>query len=98
MFGRAYHGQTGRSQAAREGGRGKASRDDSAEAASATRAAAGSSYTLDNIAVSPSTCVVSGSTPVPTARVTVTYSLPFLTGLFGSSVTLTGTGVMRCNG
>jgi Flp pilus assembly protein TadG len=97
-FGRAYHVQTMLSQAAREGVRVKAIRDDSAEAVSATRAAAGSSYTLNNIVVSPSTCVVSGSTPVPTATVTVTYSLPFLTGLFGSGVTLTGKGVMRCNG
>ena len=39
--------------------------------------------------------------PAPTSttvRLTITYPMPFLTGFFGSGVTLRGTGVMRCNG
>jgi hypothetical protein len=31
-------------------------------------------------------------------RLTVTYPMPFLTSFFGTGITLTGTGVMRCNG
>ena len=31
-------------------------------------------------------------------RLTITYPMPYLTGFFGSGITLTGTGVMRCNG
>ena len=68
-----------------------------AGAVAATQAA-GQPLTLTNIAVSPSNCVASGSTPAATATVTVTYSFSFLTSLFGSGLTLTGQGVMRCNG
>ena len=100
-FGRAYHVQTMLSQAAREGVRVKAIRDDSGGAALATRAAA-PTLTLNNITVtttqSGNACVVTGTTAVPTATVTITYSHSFVTGLFGSGVTLTGRGVMRCNG
>ena len=31
-------------------------------------------------------------------RLTVNYPMPYITGFFGAGVTLTGTGVMRCNG
>jgi hypothetical protein len=49
------------------------------------------------IAITPAACptVNGGSTNV---RLSITYSLPFLTGFFGDGVELTGTGVMRCNG
>jgi hypothetical protein len=30
--------------------------------------------------------------------VTISYRLPFFTGFFGSGASLTGRGVMRCNG
>ncbi len=96
-FGRAYHVQTTLSQAAREGVRVMALQNDQAAAIAATKAAA-PTLTLTNIAVSPGTCVASGTTPAATATVTVTYVLPYITKLFGSSVTLTGKGVMRCNG
>jgi Flp pilus assembly protein TadG len=96
-FGRAYHVQTTLSQAAREGVRVMAVQNDAAGAIAATRAAA-PTLTLTNIAVTPSSCVASGTTPAATATVTVTFSLPFVTRLFGSGVTLTGRGVMRCNG
>jgi Flp pilus assembly protein TadG len=96
-FGRAYHVQTTLSQAAREGVRVMALQNDPAGAIAATRAAA-PTLTLTNISVTPSSCVASGTTPAATATVTVTFSLAFVTRLFGSGVTLTGRGVMRCNG
>ena len=96
-FGRAYHVQATLSQAAREGVRVMALKNDPAGALAATRAAA-PTLTLTNVSVTPSSCAASGLTPAATATVTVTYSLPFISRLFGSGVTLTGTGVMRCNG
>jgi Flp pilus assembly protein TadG len=96
-FGRAYHVQTTLSQAAREGVRVMALQNDPAAAVAATRAAA-PDLTLTNITVTPSSCVASGSTPAATATVTVTFPLTFVTRLFGTGVTLTGRGVMRCNG
>ena len=96
-FGRAYHVQTTLSQAAREGVRVMALQNDPAATIAATRAAA-PDLTLTNITVTPSSCVASGSTPAATATVTVRFSLPFVTRLFGTGVDLTGRGVMRCNG
>ena len=102
-FGRAYHVQTTLSQAAREGVRVMALKNDPAGARAATKAAFDQaaeplSLTDSQISVSPTTCVASGLTPAATATVTVTYQLAFISKLFGSGVTLTGTGVMRCNG
>jgi Flp pilus assembly protein TadG len=96
-FGRAYHVQSAISQAAREGVREMALKNDPAGAIAATKAAA-PTLTLTNITVSPASCVASGTTPAATATVTVTYPLSFTSKLFGSGVTLTGKGVMRCNG
>ena len=96
-FGRAYHVQTTLSQAAREGVREMALKNDPAGAVAATKAAA-PTLTLTNITVTPSSCIASGTTPAATATVTVTYPLAFTTKLFGSGKTLTGRGVMRCNG
>ena len=96
-FGRAYHVQTTLSQAAREGVRVMALKNDPAGAVNATKAAA-PTLTLTNITVTPASCVASGTTPAATATVTVTYPLAFISKLFGSGVTLTGRGVMRCNG
>ena len=96
-FGRAYHVQTTLSQAAREGVRVMALKNDPAGAVNATKAAA-PTLTLTNITVTPASCVASGTTPAATATVTVTYPLAFTSKLFGSGVTLTGRGVMRCNG
>ena len=96
-FGRAYHVQTTLSQAAREGVRVMALKNNPAAAIAATKAAA-PTLTLTNISVAPSSCVASGTTPGATATVTVTYPLAFVSKLFGSGVTLTGKGVMRCNG
>jgi Flp pilus assembly protein TadG len=96
-FGRAYHVQATLSQAAREGVRVMALNNDPAGAIAATRTAA-PTLTLTNITVTPSSCVTSGTTPAATATVTVTFPLTFTSRLFGSGLTLRGTGVMRCNG
>jgi Flp pilus assembly protein TadG len=95
-FGRAYNMQTTLSQAAREGVRVMALQGTVATARAATRAAA-PAYTFSDaqIVVTPSTC--SGN-PTTNATVTLTYPMSYLTGFFGSSITLTGKGVMRCNG
>lgn len=96
-FGRAYHVQATISQAAREGVRVMALNNDPAGAIAATRAAA-PTLNLTNVTVTPSSCISSGTTPAATATVTVTFPLTFISRLFGTGVTLTGTGVMRCNG
>jgi Flp pilus assembly protein TadG len=98
-FGRAYHVQATLSQAAREGVRVMALQNDPAGAVAATKAAAPTlSLTDSQISVSPTNCVASGTTPAATATVIVTYPLAFTSKLFGSGVTLSGRGVMRCNG
>ncbi|MBO1031716.1 pilus assembly protein [Tessaracoccus sp. SD287] len=53
--------------------------------------------TLTNaeIKISPTSCPPTGDTDVV---VTITRTTPMLTGLFGNSITITGTGVMRCGG
>ena len=98
-FGRAYHVQTTLSGAAREGVREMALHNDPADARAATKAAAPQLALTDGqIAVTPSTCVASAGTPTATATVTVSYPMPFITDFFGTTITLTGKGVMRCNG
>lgn len=100
-FGRAYHVQATISQAAREGVRVMALNNDPAGAIVATQAAAAAvdpDLTLTNITVTPSSCVSSGAAPAVNATVTVTFPFTFISNLFGTGLTLTGTGVMRCNG
>jgi len=98
-FSHAYQVQGTLSAAAREGVRVMALQDDPAAARATVRNAAGS---LDpaiadaQIAVAPAACPVTGTST--NVRVTITYRMPYLTGLFGSGLTLSGTGVMRCNG
>jgi Flp pilus assembly protein TadG len=99
-FGRAFQVQGTLSAAAREGVRLMALQNDPAAARAAVRNAATSldpGVTDAQIAISPATCPAlnAGTTSV---RLTVRYPMPYLTGFFGDSVTLTGTGVMRCNG
>ena len=97
-FGRAYNAQTTISGAAREGVRVMALRNDPAAAKAAVKSAASPIQLSDaQISISPTSCTSSGTTP-QTATVTVTYKVDFLTGLLGTGVTLTGKGVMRCNG
>jgi Flp pilus assembly protein TadG len=98
-FGRAFQVSGTLSAAAREGVRVMALQNDPAAARTAVRNAAPSlnpAVTNAQITITPASCPT-GATST-TVRVTVTYPMPFLTGFFGSGVTLSGTGVMRCNG
>jgi Flp pilus assembly protein TadG len=99
-FGRAFQVQGTLSAAAREGVRLMALQNDPAAAKAAVRNAATSlnpAITDAQIAITPTSCPVinAGST---TVKLTIKYPMPYLTGFFGSGVTMTGTGVMRCNG
>ncbi len=98
-LGRTYSIQTTISGAAREGVRVMALQDDPAAARAATRAAAGP-VALSNaqISVSPTRCASTGSAAPGTATVHVTYPVDLMGGFLGASITLTGRGVMRCNG
>jgi Flp pilus assembly protein TadG len=99
-FGRAFQVSGTLSAAAREGVRVMALQNDPAAARLAVRTAAPSlspAVTNAQITITPAACPATGPTST-TVRVTVTYPMPFLTDFFGSGVTLTGTGVMRCNG
>jgi Flp pilus assembly protein TadG len=98
-FGHAFQVQGTLSAAAREGVRAMALQNDPSAARTAVRNAAASlspAVTNTQIAVTPSACPTTGG---PTnVRVTISYRMPYLTGFLGSGLTLSGTGVMRCNG
>src|SRR4051812_8535907 len=99
-FGHAFQVSGTLSAAAREGVRVMALQNDPTAARNAVRTAApflNPGVTNAQIAITPAACPTTGATST-TVRLTVTYPMPFLTGFFGSSVTLHGTGVMRCNG
>jgi Flp pilus assembly protein TadG len=99
-FGRAYSIQTTLSGAARDGVRVMALQNDQVAARKSAKLAAGSLNLTDaQIAVLPTTtCAVGTNGIALTATVTITYPMTFVTKLFGTSVTLTGKGSMRCNG
>ena len=99
-FGRAFQVQGTLSAAAREGVRLMALQNDPAAARAAVRNASASldpAVTDAQIAITPASCPTldAGTTSV---RLTISYPMPYLNGFFGSTVALTGTGVMRCNG
>ena len=99
-FGHAFQVQGTLSAAAREGVRMMALQNDPAAARAVVRDAASAlnpAVTDAQIAISPASCPTlnAGTT---TVRLTISYPMPYLTGFFGTSVDLTGTGVMRCNG
>jgi Flp pilus assembly protein TadG len=98
-FGRAYNISTTLSGAAREGARAMALQNSTTAARSAAQGAAqGLNLTASQISVSPSSCPTSSTGSTTLVQVSISYPMTFVTGLFGSSVTLHGTGVMRCNG
>jgi Flp pilus assembly protein TadG len=100
-FGRAFQVQGTLAAAAREGVRVMALQNDQAAAKTAVRNSATSlnpTITDSEIAVDPPTGCPSVTGGTATVRLTITYPMPYLTGFFGSGLTLTGTGVMRCNG
>jgi Flp pilus assembly protein TadG len=93
-FGRAYDTQAALSQAARQGARTLAlGASEAASRTAAQQAATDLGLTAPVITV-PTTCTGTGAR----ATVEVRQQQIFLTGLFGSAITLTGTGVMRCTG
>ena len=98
-FGHAFQVQGTLSAAAREGARAMALRNSQDEAKDAVRAAAAAldpAITDDQISMRPAMCPAGTSTTNVT--LTIEYPKPFLTGFFGASIDLTGTGVMRCQG
>jgi Flp pilus assembly protein TadG len=100
-FGHAFQVSGTLSAAAREGVRVMALQNDSAAARAAVRGAAPSlkpALTDAQIKI-PAPCPAPGTgTGSATVQLTIDYPMPFLTGFFGTSITLHGTGVMRCNG
>lgn len=93
-FGRAYYVQTTLSGAAREGVRVMALKDDASAATSTVQSyAVDLGVTSGQVAVSPGSCTAGSN-----VTVTVTYPMTYLTGFFGSTLTLTGKGTMRCGG
>ena len=104
-FGRAYYIETTLSSAAREGVRSMALQNDATTARTTTKnAATGLTLTDSQIAISylspvtATSCTVTGTTAPPSVVVTITYPMAYITQFFGSSITLTAKGVMRCNG
>jgi Flp pilus assembly protein TadG len=97
-FGHAFQVQGTLSAAAREGARAMALRNDTAQAKDAVRQAASAldpDITDAQISIS-AVCPTSATTQ--NVRLTITYPMPMLTHFFGASITMTGTGVMRCQG
>lgn len=101
-FGRLYYVQTTLSGAAREGARVMAITNDPIAARTAAKTAAGTLALTDSEVsfafTSPATSCAPGATVPPQVTVTVTRTTTPLTGLFLSSYTVHGKGVMRCGG
>lgn len=97
-FGRIFNVQNSVSAAALEGARVVALQKpySDADMRQAVKNAA-PSVAIQNSDITPS-AACSSSTPGPEAKVTVRYQLTLLTGIVGTSITLTGKGVMRCGG
>ena len=99
-FGRAFQVQGTLSAAAREGVRTMALQNDQTAARTMARSVASSlnpALSDAQIAFSPGSCPTT-YTPGSSVTVTISYQLPFFSGLFGSGVNLHASGVMRCNG
>jgi Flp pilus assembly protein TadG len=93
-FSHAYNLQISITQAAREAAREMAIEDDQGAAALAAAAGAPGLNTGDfEYSFSPAACAADEN-----VTVTITYPAATLTGIFGSTVTVTGVGAMRCGG
>lgn len=93
-FSHAYNLQISVTQAAREAAREMAIEDDQAAAElAAVTGAPGLTGGDFEYVFSPASCTAGEN-----MSVTVTYPAPTLTGIFGSTVTVTGMGAMRCEG
>ena len=93
-FGGVYNAQLMVTGAAREGAREMAVGGDlaDAEAAAVSAVVVAGADALD-VTVSPATCAAGSD-----VTVTVVYDRPFLTGLFGATLELTGLATRRCQG
>jgi len=94
-FSRVFNVQISLSNAAREGARVMAIKNDSGLARSAATAAAPSvnpSVAAGDITVNTCTATIT------TVTMTINYDVDLLTGFFGETLPLTGTGVMLCGG
>lgn len=95
-FGSIFNAQLMLTSAAREGARSMAINNDAAAAKSLLIGAAvglSPAVTAANVTITPAACAANSN-----VTVLVTYNKPFLTGLFGTSITLTGEATRRCNG
>lgn len=93
-FGGVYNAQLMVTSAAREAARTMALHGDVADAQSvAVDAALGIDPSDLDVTVSPAACAAGAD-----VTVTVDYDRPFLTGLFGATVELTGLSTRRCQG
>lgn len=93
-FSYAYNLQISLTQAAREAARTMAIEDDQDAAALAAAAGApGLNSGSFAYSFSPDSCSAD-----ETMTVTITYPAATLTSIFGKTVTVTGTGAMRCEG
>lgn len=93
-FSHAYNIQISVTQAAREAAREMAIEDDQGAAALAAAAGApGLNTGSFAYSFSPAACADDEN-----ITVSITYPAATLTGVFGSTVTLTGVGAMRCGG
>lgn len=93
-FANAYNAQISVTQAAREAARTMAIKNNQSDAkAAAVAGAPGLNTGTFVYTFNPAACA-----PDTQMNVTIKYTSATLTGLFGSSVTLTGVGAMRCNG
>lgn len=95
-FSRVYNVQISLSNAAREGARNMAIHNRPGDARTAASDAAPSiNPAIDGsqISINPGACTAGGA-----VTVTINYNVALMTGFFGASIPLTGTGVFRCNG
>jgi Flp pilus assembly protein TadG len=93
-FSYTYNLQISVTQAAREAAREMAIEDDQGAAELAAAAGAPGLNAEDfQYSFSPGTCSSNAN-----MTVTITYPAATLTGVFGSTVTVTGVGAMRCGG
>jgi Flp pilus assembly protein TadG len=93
-FGGVYNAQLMVTGAAREAAREMAIHGSADEAADAAQnAAVGIPPTALDVSIAPGACAEGTD-----VTVTVVYDRPFLTGLFGSTLELTGLATRRCQG
>lgn len=93
-FAHTYNLQISLTQAAREAARTMAIEDDQAAAQAAAAAGSPGLNSADFVyTFTPTAC-----SPDENVTVTISYTADTMTGLFGSTVTLTGVGAMRCGG